>query len=157
MFGRMYYVVICSILAMVLAGCGGSAAPAAAVGSAGSSTSAAQTAAALPACAYAGAAIPMPEGFPAAFPLPSGTVINHQEARSGGRIIIGGVVPLDVKEIAIFLERELPQAGFTPSLGESEPGEAESAFEGNGIRGRWKANSIDGCPNTSTLGIVVGQ
>lgn len=99
----------------------------------------------------------MPEAFPAAFPLPPGTVVNHQEGRSGGRIIIGAAVPMDVKEIAIFFERELPKAGFTPMFGESEPGEAESAFEGNGIRGRWKANSIDGCPNTATLGIVVGQ
>lgn len=139
-------------LLIVLSGCGGSAQGAnmaanAAGGNDGST---------LPACAFAGNPITMPPDFPASFPLPSGTVVNHQEVRSGGRVIIGGVAPLDVQQMAVFLEKELPKAGFEPSMGESEPGEAESAFEGNGIRGRWKANNIDGCPNTVTIGVVVG-
>jgi hypothetical protein len=110
----------------------------------------------LPPCAFAGAPIAMPSDFPTSFPLPAGTVVNHQEVRSGGRVIIGGVAPLDVQQMAVFLEQELPKAGYESSMGESEPGEAESAFAGNGIRGRWKANNIDGCPNTVTIGVVVG-
>lgn len=110
----------------------------------------------LPACANAGTTIPLPAKFPAAFPLPPGTVVISQEERSGERIIINTVAPSDVKSVAEFFERELPKAGFTPGEGESEPGEAESSFEGKGYRGRWKVNSVNGCPNVVTLTILAG-
>src|SRR5207249_834487 len=98
-----------------------------------------QAGAGLPACAKAGTSIPLPSAFPANFPLPPGTEITAQEERSGDRIIITTIVPaLDVKGVAEFFERELPKAGFKITEGESEPGEAEANYEGNGVKGRWK-------------------
>lgn len=118
------------------------------------STNGSAQGAALPACAKAGTPIARPAEFPAAFPLPPGTVITSREDRSGGRIIINTVVPLNVKGVATFFERELPQAGFKPDKGESEPGEAEAEFDGNGYRGRWKTNDIGGCPGAATLTVL---
>jgi hypothetical protein len=121
------------------------------------STSAnAQATAPLP-CEKAGAMIDRPAAFPAAFPLPPGTAITSQESRSGGRIIIHTLVPaLDVKGVAEFFERELPKAGFEITEGESEPGEAEANYQGQGFTGRWKVNTIDGCVGAVTLQVLAG-
>jgi hypothetical protein len=117
-----------------------------------------QAGAALPGCAKAETSIPRPAEFPAAFPLPPGTVITAQEARSDNRIIITTVVPmLDVKGVAQFFERELPKAGFQTAAGESEPGEAEANYEGNGYTGRWKVNEIAGCAGAVTLQVLAGK
>jgi hypothetical protein len=133
------------------------AAPASAAHATAAPASAAQTAD-VPACAKVDKTIPLPNEFPAVFPLPPGTVITSREDRSGGRIILNTVVPaLDVKGVALFLEQELPKAGFTTIGGESEPGEAESSYEGNGYKGRWVANSIQDCPEAIRLIVLVGR
>ena len=149
------------ILAVLLVGCGGPAQPGASQNirpAAAPVQSAAQTTNGLPACARADTTIPMPPEFPASFPLPPGTIVTAKEDRIGRRLIIKTVVPaLDVRGLALFLERELPKAGFTSMYGESEPGEAESSYEGNGYKGRWVANSIQDCPEAITLIILVGR
>jgi hypothetical protein len=112
----------------------------------------------LPACAGADTTIALPEGFPSGFPLPPGTVITSKEERSGGRLIINTVVPaLDVKGVAEFFEQALPKAGFQITEGESEPGEAEANYEGNGYQGRWKVNTIAGCTGAVTLQVLAGK
>jgi hypothetical protein len=113
---------------------------------------------AVPACAKADTTIALPDGFPASFPLPPGTVITSKEERSGGRLIINTVVPgLDVKGVAEFFEQALPKAGFQVTEGESEPGEAEANYAGNGYQGRWKVNAIEGCAGAVTLQILAGK
>lgn len=97
---------------------------------------------------------PLPAGFPKSFPLPPGAAITSRETRSADRIIVETIVPGDVKSVAVFFERALPQAGFTPGKGESEPSEAEASWSGNGYRGRWKANSIVNCPDKVSLTIL---
>ena len=125
---------------------------------AGASSSATQAAPALPACATVAQTTAIPPEFPANFPLPPGTVITSHEARSGSRIIINTVVPsLDVKGVAGFFEQALPKAGFKITDGESEPGDAEANYEGNGYKGRWKVTSIDGCPGAVTLTVLAGH
>jgi hypothetical protein len=112
----------------------------------------------LPACAPAATRLARPPEFPATFPLPPGTVIVAKEERSGGRIILRTLVPgVDVRGVALFFERELPPAGFRTTHGESEPGEAEASFEGQGFRGRWKVNHIPTCPGAVTLDLVAGR
>jgi hypothetical protein len=110
----------------------------------------------LPACAYVGTPIGRPAAFPATFPLPPGTVLNYQESRSGGRIIIGGVAPSTAHDVAVYWEQAMPQAGYRQTSGESEPGEAEASFEGHGYRGRWKVNDMPDCPNIVMLSLVAG-
>jgi hypothetical protein len=118
----------------------------------------AQTTPALPACAKVVQPIAIPPEFPANFPLPPGTVITARENRSDDRIILTTVVPaLDVKGAAQFFEQALPKAGFTITEGESEPGEAEANYEGNGYKGRWKVNSIDGCSGAISLTVLAGH
>ena len=110
----------------------------------------------LPACANAGTGIDRPAAFPARFPLPPGTVITSREARSGGRLILHTLAPLDVRGVALFFERELPRAGFQPGPGESEPGEAEASYSGMGTRGRWRAIGLPGCPGVAMLTVLAG-
>jgi hypothetical protein len=122
------------------------------------SSSATQANPTLPACVKVAQTIAMPPEFPANFPLPPGTVITSREDRSGGRTIINTVVPsLDVKGVAGFFEQALPKAGFKITDGESEPGDAEANYEGNGYKGRWKVSSIDGCPGAVTLTVLAAH
>lgn len=110
----------------------------------------------IAACAKAGTPIGQHPKFPANFPLPPGMMVTSWEERSADRVIMDGFAPGDVQGVAVFLQRELPAAGFKPTFGESEPGEAEGAFEGNGYRGRWKTNSIQGCEGAVTFTVVTG-
>jgi hypothetical protein len=137
------------MLMLALAGCGSAA-------NSGNPAISQADLANLPACAYVGTPIERPTSFPASFPLPPGTVLNYQESRSAGRTIIGGVAPSTARDVAIFWEQAMPRAGFRQTSGESEPGEAEASFEGNGVRGRWKVNDMPDCPNVVTLSLVAG-
>jgi hypothetical protein len=110
----------------------------------------------LPACARPATALERPSDFPASLPLPAGTIIASEERRSGQRLILHTVVASELRAVAVFFERELPAAGYRQGSGESESDEAEAAFEGPGLKGRWVAHTLPQCPGALTLDILVG-
>ncbi|MFL5348369.1 MAG: hypothetical protein ACJ8AT_26535 [Hyalangium sp.] len=110
----------------------------------------------LPGCAGASTRIERPADFPARFPLPPGAVIASEERRSGGRIILHTFVPSGIRDVAVFFDKALPEAGYRQSGGESESDEAEANFEDSSLKGRWRARSIDQCPGAVSLDVLVG-
>jgi hypothetical protein len=109
----------------------------------------------VPACAKAGSTIPRPPDLPADFPLPPGTVITSSQNPHPGQLLIGGVIPADLRGAAVFFSDELPARGYELGLGDSEQGEAEAPFSGHGFRGKWKVNGILNCPSAVTLTLVL--
>jgi hypothetical protein len=96
----------------------------------------------------------MPAEFPSVFPLPPGTVVTSVEVRSG-TMILGGVVPADLKAATAYFVEALPAKGFPLGPGDSEAGESESLFTGHGYRGRWRLNGILDCPGAVTLTLIL--
>jgi hypothetical protein len=146
---RLVGVGVCLALAAgPLAGCGGGDSDA-------SPTLSEGTAPAVPACAKAGSTIPRPSDLPGDFPLPPGTVITSSQNPHPGQLLIGGVIPADLRGAAVFFSDELPSHGYELGFGDAEQGEAEAPFSGHGFRGKWKVNGILNCPNAVTLTLVL--
>jgi hypothetical protein len=54
-----------------------------------------------------------------------------------------------------FFVGRLPDAGFRLGQGDAEAAEAEAAYIGHGVHGRWKVRAVAGCPGALTLQIAV--
>jgi hypothetical protein len=109
----------------------------------------------VPACAKAGSRVSRPSDLPADFPLPPGTVITSSQHPHPGQLLIGGVIPADLRAAAVFFTDELPARGYELGRGDAEQGEAEAPFSGHGCRGKWKVNGILNCPDAVTLTLVL--
>jgi hypothetical protein len=108
----------------------------------------------LPDCAHAQTVISLPPEFPKVVPLPPGTVFTSSRPREGGITMIG-VVPMELSQAARFFIAQLPAAGFQLGRGESESGEAEAPFRGNGIMGGFQLRTMVDCPGVLQLVITV--
>jgi hypothetical protein len=125
------------------------------LGCGGGNGSSAGDPALVPACAKTGERVTRPDELPSGFPLPPGTVITSSATPYPGQLLIGGVIPVDIQKAAEFFVDELPRAGYEPGPGDSEQGEAEAPFTGQGVRGKWKVNGILNCSNAVILTLVV--
>ena len=132
------------VVAAAAAGCGGSG------GSNGDGAPAT-----LPVCAKPAKTIARPAELPAGLPTPRGTVFTKVEHPFAGQTVVSGVSPGDPADTNAFYGDELEKAGFQAGRGESEPGEFEALFTGKGVRGGWRANVIQDCPDASLLTLVV--
>jgi hypothetical protein len=113
----------------------------------------AEAARALPGCAHAGPARALPSGL-AAFPLPAGSVVDARVSKYGYSIFTG-YVPGAINPVRDFLVSRLPHAGYRLGAGDSEASEAEAAYAGHGLRGRYKVREIAGCPGALSLQLAV--
>jgi hypothetical protein len=137
--------VVAAALPVLAVGCGGDG-----------DTAATPTAkSGLPSCAKAGAAVERPSELADDLPLPPGTVITSSEGSTATQLVIGGVIPRDIRGAATFFADELPAAGYPLGEGDSEPDEAESTFSGKGYQGKWKVNGILNCPEAVTLTLTL--
>lgn len=103
---------------------------------------------------------PVPDDFPKGVPIPPGTVITasrRYQARGFPKtLVIYGYAPMNLRAATLFFIRELPRRGYSIGRGDSEVGEAEAPFQGNGVRGAWKlAVGTVPCPNLIELLIGV--
>jgi hypothetical protein len=128
-------------------------AAAATVAAAALGTSTRAHAAVLPGCIRPHARVAVPAGL-GGFPLPRGAVLDRRIARYG-YTIVSGYVPGAVNPVRDFFVGRLPAAGFRLGGGDSEAAEAEAAYAGHGIHGRWKVRAVVGCPGALTLQIAV--
>jgi hypothetical protein len=110
-------------------------------------------AAGLPGCVRPQARVVVPHGL-AAFPLPRGAILDRRVNRYG-YTIVSGYVPGAINPVRDFFVGRLPDAGFRLVQGDAEAAEAEAAYVGHGVHGRWKVRSVAGCPGALTLQIAV--
>ncbi|MEP6741560.1 MAG: hypothetical protein ABJB61_03605 [bacterium] len=111
----------------------------------------------LPPCAKAGPAVGLPPDFPSNFPLPPGAVITSSQRYERGAIVVGGFIPLELKDAVAFFKGKLPAAGYQLLEGDAEMDEAESTFSGQGFRGKWKVNGLLNCPGVVALTIALSK
>jgi hypothetical protein len=107
----------------------------------------------LPACAAARGRLALPAAL-AGFPLPPGSVIDRRELKYG-YAIYSGHVPGSINPVRDFLVSRLPRAGYRLGAGDAEAAEAEAAYAGHGVHGRWKVRSVYSCPGALTIRIAV--
>ncbi len=135
-----------AMLVAMITGCGGLKVPAVSAPTAN-----------LPPCAKAGPVVTLPSEFPNSFPLPTGTVITSSQRTERGVNLVGGLIPMEFKNVVGFFQSKLPAAGYQLLEGDAEMDEAESTFLGQGFRGKWKVNGILNCPGAVTLTIAVSK
>jgi hypothetical protein len=102
-----------------------------------------------------GKALTRPRDLPPGFPLPPGTVVTASSAPHAGQLVLAGLVPADLQDAASFFDDALRAGGYRQGLGDSESNEAEAPFTGHGFRGKWRVNSIVGCPEAVSLTLVL--
>ena len=108
-------------------------------------------------CAKDAKAVDLPASFPAEATVPEGYVVTGTEARSAGRTIVTAVSPKPFKETLAEMQKAYSSRGWSPSEGEVEERDAESNFDGNGLRGRWAIRQIPDCPESTSVSVLVGK
>jgi hypothetical protein len=110
-------------------------------------------AAGLPACVHPQSHVGLASSL-ARFPLPAGSVIERREAKYG-YVIYSGYVPGAINPVRDFFVSRLPPAGYRLGPGDAEAAEAEAAYSGHGVHGRWKVRAVAGCPGALSIQIAV--
>jgi len=110
-------------------------------------------AASLPGCVHPAHSIARPAGL-ARFPLPRGAVLDGVRFAYGYRILTG-FVPGGINPVRDFLVSRLPAAGYRLGQGDAEAAEAEAAYRGHGVHGRWLVRAVAGCPGALSIQIAV--
>ena len=108
-------------------------------------------------CAADAKAVDLPEGYPAQATLPDGVVVTGVQARSQGRTVVTAVSPKPFKQTLADMQQAYSTRGWTPSEGEVEDRDAESNFDGNGLRGRWAIREIPDCTGNTSVSVLIGK
>ena len=108
-------------------------------------------------CAKDAKPVDQPSSLPAEATLPTGYVVTRTEARSAGRTILTAVSPKPFKETLADMQRSYSTRGWTPSEGEVEARDAESNFHGHELRGRWAIRAMPGCPDNTSVNVLIGK
>lgn len=97
-----------------------------------------------------------PAAFPKDLPLPSGFRVVETR-KDGDYTVADGSSAGTVEQVRDFFQRELPAAGYELGDGDAEEGEAETEFEGKGIRGKLRIRAISGCDDRVSLELAVAR
>jgi len=137
------------VTALVLAGCEDDELESA-MAARPSSTSAALV------CAKDAQPVTVPASFPASAAVPDGYVVTGVEARSAGRTVVTAVSPKPFKQTLADMQAAYSTRGWSASEGEVEERDAESNFDGNGLRGRWAIREIPDCTDNTSVSVLIG-
>lgn len=107
-------------------------------------------------CAKDATGVALPASFPAQAGLPEGYLVTGVESRSAGRTVVTAVSPKPFKQTLAEMQRAYSTRGWTPSEGEVEERDAESNFDGNGLRGRWAIRELPDCTDNTTVSVLLG-
>lgn len=91
------------------------------------------------------ASLRLPKDFPANLPIPDGALVTSVERRSGERLVVATVVMSSFDRTLAFLQKQLPEAGYTLKEGEVEEDDAESNFSSAAFDGRWTLRKMPDC------------
>ncbi|WP_147063812.1 hypothetical protein [Terrabacter aerolatus] len=108
-------------------------------------------------CAKDAKPVDLPTSFPAQASLPAGYVVTGVESRSAGRTVVTAVSPKPFKQTLAEMQGAYSTRGWTPSEGEVEERDAESNFDGNGLRGRWAIRELPDCTDNTTVSVLLGS
>jgi hypothetical protein len=108
-------------------------------------------------CAKDAKPISPPASLPTEATLPSDYVVTRTEARSAERTVLTAVSPKPFKETLADMQRSYSTRGWIPSEGEVEGTDAESNFSGHELRGRWAIRQIPGCPDNTSVSVLIGK
>ncbi|MER6423804.1 hypothetical protein [Streptomyces sp. NPDC001137] len=106
---------------------------------------AATPSATAPAGCPTAASLRLPKDFPASLPMPDGALVTSVERRSGERLVVAMVVRSGFDRTLAFLQKQLPEAGYTLREGEVEEDDAESNFSSATFDGRWTLRKTSDC------------
>lgn len=97
-----------------------------------------------------------PKNFPA-FPFPANARYYKSALLNDNPnyILVAASVPIPLSDSIRYLVEALPRAGFVMGNGDSEPGEAESAFANADWRGGFRLNSMWDCDSASDWVVVM--
>ena len=107
-------------------------------------------------CAKDAQAVTLPDGYPSQATLPAGYVVTGVEARSGNRTVVTAVSPKTFEQTLADMQGAYSTRGWTASEGEVEERDAESNFDGNGLRGRWAIRQIPDCTGNTSVSVLIG-
>lgn len=108
-------------------------------------------------CAAAAKPVDLPAGYPAQATLPAGFVVTGVQSRTGGRAVVTAVSPKPFAQTLADMQKAYSSRGWTPSEGEVEDRDAESNFDGNGLRGRWAVREIPDCTGNTSVSVLLGK
>ena len=108
-------------------------------------------------CAEDAKPVALPDGFPSQATLPTGYVVTGVEARSGGRTVVTAVSPKAFEQTLADMQHAYSTRGWTASEGEVEERDAESNFDGNGLRGRWAIRQVPDCTDNTSVSVLIGR
>lgn len=108
-------------------------------------------------CAKDAKPVALPDGFPSQAALPAGYVVTGAEARSGDRTVVTAVSPKAFEQTLADMQGAYSTRGWTASEGEVEERDAESNFDGNGLRGRWAIRQIPDCTGNTSVSVLIGK
>jgi hypothetical protein len=94
-----------------------------------------------------------PAGFPRGYPLPQGTVVFRVEDRGAGGVIATGVTATPFEDV-LHAMNAASKAGFAVTSGETEEGDAEASWTGNGFTGRWAIRRSATCPGETVVQLL---
>jgi hypothetical protein len=107
-------------------------------------------------CAANAKRVDLSDSFPAQAGLPAGYVVTAVESRSAGRTVVTAVSPKPFRQTLAEMQSAYSTRGWTPSEGEVEERDAESSFDGNGLRGRWAIREIPDCTDNTSVSLLIG-
>ncbi|GAA2479672.1 hypothetical protein [Terrabacter carboxydivorans] len=108
-------------------------------------------------CAKDAKGVQLPASFPAQATLPAGYVVTGVQARSAGRTVVTAVSPKPFKQTLAEMQGAYSTRGWAASEGEVEERDAESNFDGNGLRGRWAIRELPECTDNTTVSVLIGK
>jgi len=108
-------------------------------------------------CAADAKAVDLPEGYPAQAVLPDGIVVTGVQSRTQGRTVVTGVSAKPFAQTLADMQQAYSTRGWTASEGEVEDRDAESNFDGNGLRGRWAIREIPDCTGNTSVSVLIGK
>lgn len=99
---------------------------------------------------------PMPSWFPRSLPLPRGTYVHEVPAQAAPGVHTAMLfMPVSLDDFVKLVLDTWEDAGWTPGIGEREPGEAEDTFTGPAGRyGKFRAQSFYCDTETTNLYIA---
>ena len=136
----------------LLAGCSGSAEPAAAP-----TAAPAATAAAAPTCAPAPPSdFAWPDPVPADLPEPPGAKVTDIQKRTDGLFVVQFTTPISIRQAVLFLIEKMPAAGYTLARGDAENTEADAPFVKGNLRGVMRMIAVESCRTDWLMAITTG-
>lgn len=100
--------------------------------------------------------LPEPRWLPRDLPLPRGTYLYDELRPKAGLHRGKFAVRSQVTQVAAFIRKRWPAAGYALARPDSEPGEAEALFTGPRGSGLFKANDVLCDPPYVTILLIYG-